>query len=272
MAARGKSHYMPAMKRLDPFALTIGAAADMATLGDGMTETEREEGAGLIVASILGNLSNKTWLSGVSDLMEALSDPERSGGTFVKRLAGSLAVPTGVSQVARWMDPTMREAPDTMSYIQSRLPGLSNNLLPRRDMWGQPIVSQGGVGPDFLSPIWASKETNNPVVDALLADNLKLGKLSRKVGGQKLSDAEYNRYQALAGPVMRDEIAKLLSEPSWSELDQEEKQDELDKTAKASRAIARELLRGGEANNGRPSMPPGFQAVPPIPEGFELVK
>ena len=266
----GDTYY--SYKRLDPFALTIGAAADMATLGDGMTEAEREEGAGLIVASILGNLSNKTWLSGVSDLMEALSDPERSGGTFVKRLAGSLAVPTGVSQVARWMDPTMREAPDTMSYIQSRIPGMSDDLLPRRDMWGQPIVSQGGVGPDFLSPIWTSKKTGDPVVDALLADNLKVGKLGRKVGGEKLSDAEYDRYQALAGPVLRDEIAKLLSEPSWTQLDQEDKQDELDKTAKASRAIARELLRGGEANNGRPSMPPGFQVVPPIPKGFELVQ
>lgn len=264
----GETYY--SYKRLDPFALTIGAAADMATLGDGMTEAEREEGAGLIVASILGNLSNKTWLSGVSDLMEALSDPERSGGTFVKRLAGSLAVPTGVSQVARWMDPTMREAPDTMSYIQSRIPGLSDDLLPRRDMWGQSIVSQGGVGPDFLSPIWTSKETGDPVVDALLADNLKVGKLSRRVGGQKLSDAEYNRYQALAGPVLRDEIAKLLSEPSWSQLDQEEKQDELDKTAKASRTIARELLRGGRGGN--PPMPPGFDAMPPVPQGFELIE
>ncbi|MBB6425170.1 thermonuclease family protein [Sphingopyxis sp. JAI128] len=263
----GDTYY--SYKRLDPFALTIGAAADMATLGDGMTETEREEGAGLIVASILGNLSNKTWLSGVSDMMEALNDPERSGGTFVKRLAGSLAVPTGVSQVARWMDPTMREAPDTMSYIQSRIPGMSDDLLPRRDMWGQPIVSQGGVGPDFLSPIWASKETNDPIVAALLADNLKVGKLGRKVGGQKLSDAEYNRYQALAGPVLRDEIAMLLAEPSWSQLDQEGKQDELDKTAKASRAIARELLRGGEVKN--PPIPSGFEMAP-IPEGFELVQ
>lgn len=266
----GDTYY--SYKRLDPFALTIGAAADMATLGDGMTEAEREEGAGLIVASILGNLSNKTWLSGVSDLMEALSDPERSGGTFVKRLAGSLAVPTGVSQVARWMDPTMREAPDTLSYIQSRIPGLSDDLLPRRDMWGQPIVSQGGVGPDVLSPIWTSKETGDPVVDALLADNLKVGKLSRRVGGQKLSDAKYNRYQALAGPVLRDEIAKLLSEPSWSQLDQEDKQDELDKTAKASRAIARELLRGVRSNGSHAPMTPDSAPIPPIPEGFELAQ
>lgn len=265
----GDTYY--SYKRLDPFALTIGAAADMATLGDGMTDAEREEGAGLIVASILGNLSNKTWLSGVSDLMEALSDPERNGATFVKRLAGSLTVPTGVSQLARWLDPTMREAPDTQSYIQSRIPGLSDGLLPKRDIWGAEIVSQGGVGPDLISPIWKSKETNDPVLDALLADNLKLGKLSRKVGGRKLSDAEYDQYQSVAGPLMHGQIAELLTSPEWGSLDQEGRQDELDKTAKATRAIARALIDGGKPTAGSkmPPLPPGFE-FPPIPEGFEL--
>lgn len=267
----GDTYY--SYKRLDPFALTIGAAADMATLGDGMTDAEREEGAGLIVASILGNLSNKTWMSGVSDLMEALSDPERSGGTFVKRLAGSLTVPTGVSQLARWLDPTMREAPDTQSYIQSRIPGLSDNLLPKRDIWGAPIVSQGGLGPDILSPIWTSKQTDDPVLDALLADNLKLGKLSRKVGGRKLSDVEYDQYQSVAGPLMHDQIAELLTSPEWGSLDQEGRQDELDKTAKATRAIARALMEGGKpaGKDVLPPIPPGFEMAP-IPEGFELVQ
>lgn len=267
----GDTYY--SYKRLDPFALTIGAAADMATLGDGMTDAEREEGAGLIVASILGNLSNKTWMSGVSDMMEALSDPERNGGTFVKRLAGSLTVPTGVSQLARWLDPTMREAPDTASYIQSRIPGLSDDLLPKRDIWGAPIVSQGGLGPDILSPIWTSKETDDPVLDALLADNLKLGKLSRKVGGRKLSDAEYDRYQSVAGPLMHSRIAELLASPEWDSLDQEGRQDELDKTAKSTRAIARALVDGSKPSGKAtiPPLPAGFEMAP-IPEGFELVQ
>jgi len=46
-------------QRLDPFALTIGAAADIATLGDGMSEGQKAKGAALVWASIMGNLSNK---------------------------------------------------------------------------------------------------------------------------------------------------------------------------------------------------------------------
>jgi endonuclease YncB( thermonuclease family) len=268
----GDTYY--SYQRLDPFALTIGAAADMATLGDGLTDSERQEGAGLIVASILGNMSDKTWLSGISSLIEALRDPQQNADDFVRRLVGS-GVPTLAAQIARTADPTMRETPDMMGYIQSRIPGMSDNLLPRRDLWGQPIVSEGGVGPDIISPLWKSTANQDPVAAALLADDLKIGKLSRKVGGRNLTDQEYDRYQALAGPQIRNDVAALLASPDWQLLDQDGKQSALDKTAKASREIARSLMGAGKGKattKGMPPIPPGFEAMPPVPEGFELVR
>lgn len=264
----GDTYY--SYKRLDPFAMTFGTAADLATLGNGMTDEQREKGAALWVASVVSNLASRTWLSGVTDALDALNDPERYSGNFIKRLVGSATIPTGAAQLARILDPTMRETPDIASYMSSRMPGLSDDLLPKRDIWGQPITGEGGIGPDIISPIWTSAVRHDPVTEALLADNLKVGKLSRRVGGEKLSDAEYDRYQAIAGPLLRDRIAMLLANPSWSQLDQEAKQDELDKTAKASRAIARELLGGGKS--GPPPMPPAFESMPPIPEGFEPVR
>src|SRR3546814_7435580 len=76
-------------KRLDPFAMTFGTAADIATLGNGMSESQREKGAALLVASIMSNLASKTWLSGISDALDSLQDPERSAGRFVNRLIRS---------------------------------------------------------------------------------------------------------------------------------------------------------------------------------------
>lgn len=266
----GDTYY--SYKRLDPFAMTFGTAADLATMGDGMTEEQQDKGAALWTASVISNLASRTWLSGITDALDAIQDPERYSGNFIKRLIGSATVPTGSAQLARWLDPLSRETPDVGSYMSSRMPGMSIGLLPKRDVWGRPIASEGGVGPDIISPVWTSTDKQDPVTAALLADNLKVGKPSRKVGGRKLSDAEYDRYQATAGPLMHDKIAKLLSEPSWSQLDQEERQDALDKTAKASRAIARELLRGGGSSGGPSQMPPGFEAMPPIPEGFELAQ
>lgn len=266
----GDTYY--SYKRLDPFAMTFGTAADLATMGDGMTEEQQDQGAALWTASVISNLASRTWLSGITDALEAIQDPERYSGNFIKRLVGSATVPTASAQLARWLDPVSREAPDIASYMSSRMPGMSDGLLPKRDVWGQPITSQGGVGPDIISPIWTSKDRADPVAAALLADNIKVGKLSRKVGGQKLSDVEYDRYQSIAGPLMHDRIAELLSSPRWAQLDREGRQDEVDKTTKAARTIARELLRGGSGEGAALPTPPGFEAVPPIPEGFELVQ
>lgn len=268
----GDTYY--SYKRLDPFAMTFGTAADLATLGNGMTDEQREKGAALWTASVISNLASRTWLSGVTDALDALQDPERYSGNFIKRLVGSATIPTGAAQLARILDPTMRETPDIASYMSSRMPGLSDDLLPKRDIWGQPITGEGGMGPDIISPIWTSADKHDPVTEALLADNLKVGKPSRKVGGRKLSDAEYDRYQATAGPLMHDKIAELLASPTWGDLDEEGKQRAVSKATDASREIARSLAGVGKSSGKHklPPIPPGFHEVPPIPEGFELVE
>lgn len=268
----GDTYY--SYKRLDPFAMTFGTAADLATMGDGMTEAQQDKGAALWTASVLSNLASRTWLSGITDALDAIQDPERYSGNFIKRLIGSATVPTGSAQLARWLDPVSRETPDVGGYMSSRMPGMSDGLLPKRDVWGRPITSEGGVGPDSISPIWTSTDKQDPVTAALLADNLKVGKPSRKVGVRKLSDAEYDRYQATAGPLMHDKIAELLSSPGWRDLDEEGKQRAVSKAADASREIARALIGVGK-NSGKntlPPIPPGFEEAPPIPEGFELVQ
>ena len=73
-------------KRLDPFSTTIGVAADMATVPQGLTEKQQDDKTSLLVASIMGNLADKTWLSGVSDLTDALSDPGRYADNLKRRL------------------------------------------------------------------------------------------------------------------------------------------------------------------------------------------
>src|SRR3546814_5441994 len=43
-------------RRLDPFAMTFGTAADLATRGDGTTEKQRAQGAATWTASVVANL------------------------------------------------------------------------------------------------------------------------------------------------------------------------------------------------------------------------
>lgn len=263
-------------KRLDPFALTIGAAADLATLSDGMTDKQLDNQAGLVTASILGNLSNKTWLSGISDLLSAADDPERFGSAFIKRLAGSVTVPTGVAQIARTMDPVARETPDIASTIQSRLPGLSDNLLPKRDVWGRPLVNEGGLGPDIVSPIWTSADKNDPITrEALRVD----ATISKPQKGD-LTAEQYDRLQEVAGSVGRKWLGQLIASPEYQALDTESQADEIGDVMKRARKAAKAaVLTGDPIPDDRPEMqrrgrkatglPDGFVLDPP-PEGFVL--
>lgn len=264
-------------QRLDPFALTIGASADMATLGDGMTDNQRAEGAGLVVASIIGNLSNKTWLSGVSDVLAALDDPQRFGDSFIKRFAGSVAVPTGVAQIARTIDPTIREAPDPLTAIQSRIPGLSDNLLPKRDVWGRPIEKEGGLGPDIMSPIWTSTEQGDPATHEAIRVGATISPPSERVNGKKLSPEQYDRLQAVTGPLAHKWVGELIELPEYRALD-------MDGQAKAIKYVMEKAREAGKANvlggvpipTRRPvkgvRRPSQRSAIPPPPPGFEVVE
>ncbi|HWV59143.1 MAG TPA: hypothetical protein VN034_00700 [Sphingopyxis sp.] len=228
-------------QRLDPFALTIGAAADMATLRDGMTDNQRDKGAARIVASIMGNLSNKTWLSGVSDMLAALDDPDRFGDAFIKRFAGSATVPTGVAQVARTLDPTARMTPDVKSAIQNRIPGMSDDLLPKRDVWGRPIEKEGGLGPDIMSPIWTSTEKGDPATWEALRVGATISPPSDRVNGQKLDPKVYDQLQAVTGPLAHEWVSELIKAPEYRSLD-------LDGQAKAIKFVMEKAKDAGKAN------------------------
>src|SRR3546814_13048383 len=71
---------------------------------------------------------------------DVLSHPERYGRNYVARLAGSMAVPAMVSQMASATDPNLREARNILDTIKSRVPGLSDELPERLDLWGQPLA------------------------------------------------------------------------------------------------------------------------------------
>ncbi|HEX8388717.1 MAG TPA: hypothetical protein VF636_06845, partial [Sphingomonas sp.] len=81
-------------QRLDPFATTLGLAADYVDLQSAMTEKQRSEVGMTLLGATVQNLSSKTWLSGMSDAVEAATAPERNLESLVSKLAGS-TVPVG---------------------------------------------------------------------------------------------------------------------------------------------------------------------------------
>ena len=154
--------------RLDPLGFQLGMAADIWDTINNLTSDREQRSVEQImvgsVFSIADNLLNKTYLMNVSALVEALSQQDYKAQTFVNRLVGS-AVPANVAQVARMQDPYMREARRSLDALMARIPGLSETLPPRRDLWGRAILNRSGIGAayDMLSPIAASEYGLQPI-------------------------------------------------------------------------------------------------------------
>nr|WP_245173846.1 hypothetical protein [Erythrobacter sp. A6_0] len=229
--------------RLDPLSTTIGVAADMATLPDGMSDREKEDMGTILVASIMGNLASKTWLSGVSSFTEALTDPGRNADAWWQRTVSAFAVPAGVAGAARAIDPVARRRETLEQSIQARVPGMTDDLLPRRDVFGE-VVPIDSLGPDFLSPFWQTKAKNDPVV----AEMLRIGGGVSAPGKTYTEDGEridyapetYDRYHEIAGRLTYNSLLGLIGSQPYRAMDDNAKR----KAAKTAVAKARKAARG----------------------------
>ena len=209
-----------AYNRMDPLGATIGLAADMVDIMANDQygvdkEKNMEEMTVAMAMSIANNAMSKTYLSGLSDFMEAVSDPERYGESYFQRLAGS-AVPTGVAEVARGVDPYMRETQNMVEAMMKRTPGLSDNLPPRRDLWGDVITYKSGLGVlyDAFSPIYSKAEKPSPIDEEILRNemNVSMPNAKTSINGASVNldryEGAYSRFVQLAG--------NDLKHPAWN--------------------------------------------------------
>ena len=224
--------------RLEPLGILLGAAADFADGRDRMNDEDAEDLATLIAASATKNLISKSWLRGVSEMVNALEDPDRYGERFVQNLAGTL-VPTGVAQVSDAMDPTWREVYSINDKIRSRVPGMTDALFPRRDVWGEPIKSEGGVGPDILSPIKKKSARVDPVNKKLLDLKVFPSKLKKEISGVELTPVQYDDYQTAAGRLSKAVLDQVVAQPQFDRLPVFKQEEMVRKIISKSRSTAR---------------------------------
>jgi len=260
--------------RLDPLSTTMGVAADLATKGDEMTDSQRQNAAVVVTASIIKNLSSKTWLSGVSDLSEVIDDPERKGGSYIRNEAASLAVPGILAQIARASDPEQRDTGTMANAIKSRVPILSQQVPARLDVWGQPQQRQNlPMGLSAVAPFNVSTPKGDPVTAQLLASGVHVNKPSPSIAGVKLTPEQLRAYQIAIGKRSYPAVAGVVGGPDWVTMSNDQRQDGVSAALRQVREDARNDLgfnwQRAKAQIGGGDIPPGFEVVPP---GFIVEK
>lgn len=237
--------------RLDPFALQASVAADLATRADGMSERQLERYSGLLVASMIGAMADKTWLSGTVKAAEAVGDPERYWSSYLRNLGASFLVPNLLAQTARTYDPVQRKRDSFTDELQSRIPGLSSGLPAARDIWGNAIETEDKVGPDLVNPFRQSRMKNDPINAAMLEMGARFGLPAKQytVDGNRTdwTPEQYDRLSEIAGRGAYSGMMELASRPEWLTMDKSEQLKAARKVFASSREAAREQVLSGSS-------------------------
>lgn len=217
-----------AYNRFDPLMLPFGIAADVHRLREGLGEKDAKKLFMIGWRSLLTNLANKTYLSGLSEFVQMINEPERYGEEWFKSLAGSF-VPTIFSHIAQANDDYIRRADTIMDSVKKRIPGKADELPPRLDVAGQPIKKDAGAGfwYKLLSPVRVSKDRNDPVAEEMIRLGVYPGSPSRSLSkGKKrikLTAEEHNQLIAEQQPQTYVDLYQLIRSGRYQRLDDDEK-------------------------------------------------
>lgn len=229
----GDTYY--AYNRMDPYGMFLGLAADFSHITGMLSEGEREDWVAASITALSKNLLSKSYLSGLVDLIDAITTSEQSSKPFERWLQrlGSSFVPFSSLQGAmrREVDPEVKEIWGYVDAIKARIPGLSDSVPPMRNLFGDVVHYSGGLGPDIASPVYSSTETDNPAAAEISRLNLDLQKPMKFIGGRgvpriDLNQQQYDRLVQLAGNQakifdglgFKDYLTQWVQSPEYQEL------------------------------------------------------
>lgn len=219
--------------RLEPLGMLLGTAADAYQISERGLSAENDsyadyagEAAVVGITAISENVLSKTWMMGVADFFDAMTDPERNMAGYAKQLtASTVPYSSFLRTAARDEDPIAREAFDYIDNIRRNIPGLSDELPPRRDYLGRVIQNTQALGPEWASPIAISKESDNPVDQELSRLDFRFRMPSKAINGVPLNAEQYSRLLELRGQVIKaqgqnleDALREVISSPIYKSM------------------------------------------------------
>lgn len=237
----------------------------------GVNLAKAEEATGVkerlaIGAGFLGKtLTEMTFLSGVSALINALQDPESKGAQAVAQTL--VPLPSVVPQVASAIDPIQRQATTVGEKIQARIPFASKGLPPRLDAFGDTLRRPSGPGAlfDVTSP---RRATDTDITRELDRLGVNPGRVSRssKVGLEKVqrTPSEVNDLTSEFGPIKRGVIERIMTDPGYAPLTDVEKKKVLENALRNISNVTGAVDRTRRAGQAVPRVRPEDLLTPDI--------
>jgi hypothetical protein len=209
-------------QRIQPLGTLLGLAADMATVHEHMTDDEVDKLPKILATAFANSVTNQTMLQGVTQIVQATTDPTRFAPRMAQGFAGSI-VPAALSQTAQMSDPIQREVNSMLDAIKNRIPGVREGLMPKLDAFGQPVQTKDKAG--FVFPIQISEASDDPVRKEAMRlaisvaappKKMHFGANTGKIGDVKLTPEQTQKFQEVSGNMAHDIMAQVIASGSWA--------------------------------------------------------
>lgn len=209
-------------QRIEPIGRLLSTAADTAEIVQASGQDDKFGLAGAITSAVGNATISQTYLSGLSNAVKAVTDPDRYGPRWLDQYAASL-VPSFVGQTAAAMDPETREVNSILDAMQARIPLWREQLLPKRNpLTGEPIAAPDRLFP--FAPITTSELSEDPVLTEAMRLGVSLpiaprkvqvGKGVGKMGQVEISPEARNAFTEEQGAFAHDILSRIVGTPAW---------------------------------------------------------
>jgi hypothetical protein len=237
--------------RLDPLATPLGIMADIMEFNKvnaPKTDDAIQNAMSGLLVTLTYNLTDKSYLRGLNNLMNCARDPETYGPKLLQDIAGGF-VPNTLNQLQNTENMVIqRESRSMVDSVLRRIPIASEVLPPQRTFLGDAVYKENPLGLlSTLSPVYLSTPKNDIVdqeVGTLLhgftmppakihgLDDLDMRSFTNGNGVQA-----YDRFLELSGTTqidgknLRQALSSMMKNPEYKALPKDNIQDQIGKSS-----------------------------------------
>ena len=231
------------VNRLGPMGMLLGISADMYEVAHIAESGDLLKAGAMLQHAITQNILDESFMRGPADLIKAVEDPGRYGEAYIRNMASSF-VPysVGMAQMARAMDPYTRQAVTVMDAIKRKIPGESETLMARRDVWGELMPSPDALIHAGITAIYETQMSRDPVNLALLSLGIAPAQVPKSIRGVPLDPQQHDDFARLAGRMAKMRLDAIVKSAAFQTWPGHVRHDVIVETIKQSRETARGLL------------------------------
>jgi hypothetical protein len=244
----------------------LGPAGNVLVIGGNFQNALEETGSPFqaLLQSFAGgdkSLTESTFLQGVSQVLDALSDPSRFAQGYFSNTVASI-IPTLVGDLSKSFDDVERKTSGVLDRLKAKLPILRQTLESQVNVLGQERQKGGNFLETMIDPSRPSNVLTSPVIQELrrITDagfNVSPTQLGDKNGYKGLTPEENTAIWVKSGELMNDKLNNLFNLQQYKNLTDEDKAKIIEDIVEKSKTNARvqsvmdmtENLSGEELKN-----------------------